>query len=121
MYELFGPPNGRNMKKQHRYNNRGSSGVWNDEKEFLTPIPQGGGKAYNPHHVQHEEVSSFDQGHSLSSVLASKALVPSGFGHYAFKGPLNASYVKPILNQTHAIREESGSGVTARDMSFHSL
>ena len=65
MYELFGPPNSRNLKKQHRYNNRGSPGVWNDEKEFLTPIPIGNGKAHNPHLVQHEEVSSFDQGPSL--------------------------------------------------------
>jgi len=41
LYELFGPPNTRNLKKQQRYQQRGSSGVWNDEKEFLTPILPG--------------------------------------------------------------------------------
>lgn len=40
LYELFGPPNTRNLKKQQLYQaQRGSSGVWNDEKEFLTPVP----------------------------------------------------------------------------------
>jgi len=39
LFELFGPPNARNIKKQNRYGKRGSSAIWNDEKEFLTPTP----------------------------------------------------------------------------------
>ena len=44
LFELFGPPNARNIKKQNRYGKRGSSAIWNDEKEFLTPTPIQSGK-----------------------------------------------------------------------------
>lgn len=39
LFELFGAPNTRNIKKQNRYGKRGSSAIWNDDKEFLTPTP----------------------------------------------------------------------------------
>ena len=44
LFELFGAPNTRNIKKQNRYGKRGSSAIWNDDKEFLTPTPIQSGK-----------------------------------------------------------------------------
>ena len=38
LFELFGPPNYKNARKQNRYHKRGSSAIWNDDNEFLTPI-----------------------------------------------------------------------------------
>lgn len=46
LFELFGAPNARNLKKHNRYNNRGSSAIWNDDKEFLTPTPVPVGKQH---------------------------------------------------------------------------
>jgi hypothetical protein len=42
LFELFGPT--RNNRKVNRYQKRGSSAVWNDDKEFLTPTPTCAGK-----------------------------------------------------------------------------
>jgi len=42
LYELFGPPN--IPRKARRYEKRGSSAIWIDEKEFATPTPTAAGK-----------------------------------------------------------------------------
>lgn len=57
LFELFGPPNSRNQKKNNKYFKRGPSAIWNDEQEFHTPIPNAaGGKQYIiPPGVQVEE------------------------------------------------------------------
>ena len=47
LFDLFGAPNSRNIKKANRYKKRGSSANWNDELEFQTPPPAPGVKKYN--------------------------------------------------------------------------
>jgi hypothetical protein len=37
LFELFGPT--KSNRKMGRYMKRGSSAIWNDDKEFLTPTP----------------------------------------------------------------------------------
>jgi hypothetical protein len=44
LFELFGAA--RSQKKANRYQKRGSSAIWNDDKEFLTPTPNCTGKQH---------------------------------------------------------------------------
>ena len=44
LFELFGPT--KSHRKMGKYMNRGSSAIWNDDKEFLTPTPNCAGKQH---------------------------------------------------------------------------
>lgn len=57
LFELFGPT--RNNRKLNRYQKRGSSAVWNDDKEFLTPTPTCAGKHETVDNTV--KVSSFEE------------------------------------------------------------
>jgi hypothetical protein len=100
LVELFGNPNTRNLKKQNRYHKRGSSAIWNDDHEFLTPVPtpppaQKTQQLTDQTNLNPPQVSNF------SHVIQSQSLKFQGFGTFNFqKSHQHHNYSPYPMNQS---------------------